>query len=36
MEAMQESIKQLYTSLTGKSWDLIEKIPQSGGDRIYF
>ncbi len=36
MEAMQESIKQLYVSLTGKSWDVIEKIPQSGGDRIYF
>jgi aminoglycoside/choline kinase family phosphotransferase len=36
MEAMQESIKQLYLSLTGKAWDAIEKIPQSGGDRIYF
>ena len=36
MEAMQEAIKQLYLSLTGKAWDAIEKIPQSGGDRIYF
>jgi aminoglycoside/choline kinase family phosphotransferase len=36
MEAMQEAITQLYMSLTGKVWDSIEKIPQSGGDRIYF
>lgn len=36
MEAMQESIKQLFLSLTGNTWDAIEKIPQSGGDRIYF
>ncbi|MEI8142572.1 MAG: RNase adapter RapZ [Chitinophagia bacterium] len=36
MEAMQESIQQLFLSLTGKAWDLLEKIPQSGGDRIYF
>lgn len=36
METMQESIQQLYVSLTGKVWDAIEKIPQSGGDRIYF
>jgi aminoglycoside/choline kinase family phosphotransferase len=36
MEAMQEAIEQLYKSLTGKAWDAIEKIPQSGGDRVYF
>ena len=36
MEAMQEKIKQLYVSHIGKTWDAIEKIPQSGGDRIYF
>lgn len=36
MEAMQESIQQLYIALTGKAWDFIEKLPQSGGDRIYF
>ena len=36
MEAMQESIKQLFLSLTGNAWDALEKIPQSGGDRIYF
>lgn len=36
MEAIQEAIKQLFLSYAGKDWERIEKIPQSGGDRIYF
>jgi aminoglycoside/choline kinase family phosphotransferase len=36
MEAILESIKQLFLSYAGKDWERIEKIPQSGGDRIYF
>jgi len=36
MEAMQDAIKQLFLSFAGKECERIEKIPQSGGDRIYF
>jgi aminoglycoside/choline kinase family phosphotransferase len=36
MEAIKEAIKQIYLSYTGKACEHIEKIPQSGGDRIYF
>ena len=36
MEAIKESIKQIFLSYAGKDWEHIEKIPQSGGDRIYF
>jgi aminoglycoside/choline kinase family phosphotransferase len=36
MEAIQEAIKQLFLSYAGKECERIEKIPQSGGDRIYF
>ena len=36
MEAMQDAIKHLFLSYAGKDWERIEKIPQSGGDRIYF
>ena len=36
MEAMQNAIKELFISYAGKDWERIEKIPQSGGDRIYF
>jgi aminoglycoside/choline kinase family phosphotransferase len=36
MEAMQDAIKQLFLSYAGKECERIEKIPQSGGDRIYF
>jgi aminoglycoside/choline kinase family phosphotransferase len=36
MEAMQDAIKQLFLSYAGKACEHIEKIPQSGGDRIYF
>lgn len=36
MEAILESIKQIFLSYAGKDWERIEKIPQSGGDRIYF
>jgi len=36
MEAIKEAIKQIYVSYAGKDWEHIEKIPQSGGDRIYF
>ena len=31
-----EAIKNIFISYAGKDWDFIEKIPQSGGDRIYF
>ena len=33
---MQNAIKELFISYAGKDWERIEKIPQSGGDRIYF
>ena len=36
MEAIKEAIKQIFLSYAGKEWEHIEKIPQSGGDRIYF
>ncbi|MCX8482250.1 MAG: hypothetical protein ORN50_01625, partial [Crocinitomicaceae bacterium] len=36
MEAIQEAIQQLFLSYTGKDWEHIQKIPQSGGDRMYF
>jgi aminoglycoside/choline kinase family phosphotransferase len=36
MEAIKEAIKQIFLSYAGKDWEHIEKIPQSGGDRIYF
>jgi hypothetical protein len=36
MEAIKEAIKQIYVSYAGKECEHIEKIPQSGGDRIYF
>jgi len=36
MEVILEAIKQLFLSYAGKDWEHIEKIPQSGGDRIYF
>jgi len=36
MEAIKEAIKNIFISYAGKDWDFIEKIPQSGGDRIYF
>ncbi|MFM7719763.1 MAG: phosphotransferase [Sediminibacterium sp.] len=36
MEAIKIAIKQIYLSYTGKACEHIEKIPQSGGDRIYF
>ena len=36
MEAIKEAIKNLFSSYAGKEWEHIEKIPQSGGDRIYF
>ncbi len=36
MEAIKEAIKQIYLSYKGKACEHIEKIPQSGGDRIYF
>ena len=36
MEAKIEQIKKLYNTLNSPDWDQIQKIPQSGGDRIYF
>ena len=36
MEAKIEQIKNLYKRLNPAEWDEIQKIPQSGGDRIYF
>jgi aminoglycoside/choline kinase family phosphotransferase len=36
MEAKIEQIKKLYNTLSSQDWDQIQKIPQSGGDRIYF
>jgi aminoglycoside/choline kinase family phosphotransferase len=36
MEAILESIKNIFSTYAGKDWERIEKIPQSGGDRIYF
>lgn len=36
MEAILESIKKIFLSYAGKDWEQIEKIPQSGGDRVYF
>jgi aminoglycoside/choline kinase family phosphotransferase len=36
MDEIIAHIKKLYTSVVGKDWDVIHKIPQSGGDRMYF
>ena len=36
MEAILESIKKIFLSYAGKDWEHVEKIPQSGGDRVYF
>lgn len=36
MEAVMEEIGQLFTKLLSEQADRIEKIPQSGSDRVYF
>ncbi len=36
MEDKIEQIKNLYNTLSSSAWDELQKIPQSGGDRIYF
>jgi aminoglycoside/choline kinase family phosphotransferase len=36
MEAITKHIKNLYKTIHSAEWDHITKIPQSGGDRIYF
>ena len=36
MEDALQHINKLYITLHDKAWDEIQKIPQSGGDRIYF
>ena len=36
MEAILTDIKKLYKTIHTQDWDQIQKIPQSGGDRIYF
>ena len=36
MDAILEHIKNLYLTIHPTAWDQIQKIPQSGGDRIYF
>lgn len=36
MEAILKNIENLYNTIEAQPWDRIQKIPQSGGDRIYF
>jgi len=36
MEDIVKHIHNLYISYHGKDWDQIHKIPQSGGDRVYY
>ena len=36
MEAILHHIENLFNTFKGSPWDSIQKIPQSGGDRIYF
>jgi hypothetical protein len=36
MEAILKHIENLYNTIHPHPWDRIQKIPQSGGDRIYF
>ena len=36
MEDIVKHIHNLYISFHGKDWDQIQKIPQSGGDRVYY
>ncbi|NCW12857.1 MAG: hypothetical protein EBV82_06760, partial [Chitinophagia bacterium] len=36
MDDIVKQIHSLYISHCGKEWDQIQKIPQSGGDRVYF
>ena len=36
MEAILTNIKKLFNTIHTQDWDQIQKIPQSGGDRIYF
>ena len=36
MEAILQHIENLFNTFKGCPWDSIQKIPQSGGDRIYF
>ena len=36
MEAILKHIENLFNTIHPHPWDRIQKIPQSGGDRIYF
>jgi len=36
MEVILEHIKNIYNIINSNPWDTIQKIPQSGGDRMYF
>ena len=36
MEAILKHIENLFNTIHPHAWDRIQKIPQSGGDRIYF
>ena len=36
MEEVLKHIENLFNTFQGSPWDSMEKIPQSGGDRIYF
>ena len=36
MELILQHIENLFNTLATKPWDSIQKIPQSGGDRMYF
>ena len=36
MEEVLKHIENLFNTFKGSPWDSIQKIPQSGGDRIYF
>ncbi len=36
MELILQHIENLYNTIAAQPWDSIQKIPQSGGDRMYF
>ena len=36
MEEILKHIEKLFNTINAQAWDAIQKIPQSGGDRMYF
>ena len=36
MELVIKHIGNLFNTISAAPWDTIQKIPQSGGDRVYF